>query len=68
MNAFQKRNFELPVDLIEQVSCLNKAEADKRISATKSLLLESRVILQSSDGIFQSMFQDQLKVTLSFKA
>ena len=61
MNAFQKRNFKLLADPIEQGFFVsNKTEeADKRVSATKSQLLEKQnylSIVRQSDGIFRSMY------------
>ena len=43
MNAFQKRNFKLLVDPIEQgASCYEQDESRQIVSATKSLLLEKQ--------------------------
>ena len=47
----------IPSNRVSPVS--NKTEADKRVSATKSLLLEMEnhlSMIRRSDGIFQSMY------------
>ena len=57
MNAFQKRIFKLD-DFIEQgTSCYKQEDKGQEVNATKSLFVYKRkTILQSSDGIFRSIY------------
>ena len=72
MNVFQKRNFKLLVDSVEQgISSFEKTEADKRVSATKSQLLEKRNHVSIARRHIISVnvfFQHQPKMILSFTA
>ena len=59
-NASQKRNSELPVHPTNSIPPVSdKTGAGKKVSATKSLLLEKRNITQRSDGIFWSIYFNQ---------
>ena len=71
MNIFQKRNFKLLVDLIEQgTSCYEEdGSGQKRQCDKEPTTREERPFYNRQTAYFgQCIFQDQPRVTLSFKA